>query len=235
MMYNNRKSTLMRKNILIQTMVYTEEQNTTQQLEKMGLCADDLRESVWEAYLETRNCTPNHPVPYEGMKMYSELVAALRNRLVLKGWEKEPGGCEKTINKDLKQAIIVSSGNSFTGIDSKTSSNKWPKGLSINGMVEINKQLELFNIENKPTQENIKTCKEDIKTWFLLYHRDKSEIRLELSCPYEIVERRTAEWIERIILSPISLDEKVADIFQHEEIEQPDIEVEVRRVRRCET
>jgi hypothetical protein len=67
----------------------------------------------------------------------------------------------------------------------------------------------------------------NFQTWILLYHFAKNEIRCELSLPSEIEGDGIIKgWKERIILTPISLDEPPIEI---QPTESQDIDIEIRR------
>lgn len=171
----------------------------------LELDAGVLMDSVLGGVREARNITPEHPVTARGFTQWSDTVAALRARLMARGWTKEdPQNSPRVISPGQAVSIMVIGGNAATGkslqIKPGTARRRGPMTTSA---VEVNVQqmLDLSGLEvASPSRTPL--------TWVLLYHVSYSErvVRAELSLPEGIEDDSISHWFSRIILPSQDLE-----------------------------
>lgn len=176
-------------------------------LSELGLDEDVLIKSALQGQAAWASWTPHHPPMYRGISAWAETVKALRDQLVLKGWQKsDPGNWSLVINPDETIALAVAAGNECTGDPLREPSTKSGKGPRTEEAIKINKlQLNLFPEMSVPDQAESAKAR---KTWWLLFSWDEEseELKCELSHPINIAEDgRIDGWAERIILSTTPL------------------------------
>jgi hypothetical protein len=183
-----------------------EPQDVAARLEDLGLEEGVLIEALQQANLYRVRLTTHHPRLYRYSVLTNETVAALRDLLVPKGWEKrDEGHYELVINPERTIAIAVASGDLGTGDRMRDSSNRSPKGPHTARAVETNRQGDLFS-ELLPVEP---IAGELVETWILLHRVQGNEIRIELSRPNNFDEAgKITSWSERIVLGVIPLDEE---------------------------
>ena len=164
-----------------------------------------LREVI-QVGLGARNDTTHaSAVIAAGVQQWLKTVEELRTRLADKQWlihnEKN---CPFISSPNRSISFVVMTGNSETGKQGfGDPTNQAEKGVVVEGFVQANNQLELFN------QDSFKLAKEkhaETQVWAFLYHYDKklSEVRFELSYPTGFDKKKITTWGERIILGNIS-------------------------------
>lgn len=207
-------------------LTYFEREDVQQRLAAMGLDEERLLHAARRWYLSWSSFTPNHPPVGIGISAWTEAVAALREQLLPIGWTRtDERNYALVLHPDSTIAINVAAGDPGTGRPEATPSNKAPKGVSTANAISVNQQQLELDLP-VPDVPHIRG-EEGPVTWFLLLHRAQSEIRCELSLPSAMSsDGRITRWQERIILSPIPLDEASIDIAVPQ---GPDIEIEVRR------
>lgn len=94
-------------------------------------------------------------------------------------------------------------GNSETGKQGfEDPTNQAEKGVVVEGFVQSNRQLELFN---QDALKLVKAKKKETQVWAFLYHYDKAlnEVRFELSYPTGFTKKKITAWGERLIFGSI--------------------------------
>ncbi len=155
--------------------------------------------------LDARNeTTLASAVTAAGVQQWLKTVEVLRTLLSEKQWRiHNQKNCPFISSPDRSVSIVVMTGNSETGkrgVEEPT--NQAEKGAVVEGFVQFNRQLELFNHQSfKLVKEN----QEETQVWALLYHYDKTlnEVRFELSYPTAFDKKRITMWGERLILGNI--------------------------------
>lgn len=139
-----------------------------------------------------------------GVQQWLKTVEVLRTLLSEKGWRiHNEKNCPFISSRNHSISIVVMTGNSETGkLGIEDPTNQAEKGIVVEGFVESNRQLELFN------QESFKLAKanqKETQVWAFLYHYDKTsnEVRFELSYPTGFDKKKITDWGERIILGSI--------------------------------
>lgn len=212
------------------TLVYHESLDIEQRLSALGLSEEPLRDVIRRGYLAFTNCTANHPRAIPGIWAWAETVRALREYVLPMGWRRcEDNNYSTVIAPSGRRAIAVATGDEGTGRIAATPSTKTPKGPSTIDAIECN-QLQFAFMEPETPRIADQAASEDEDervTWILLVHRTGGEVRCELSLPSSIDgEGRINGWRERIVLSPVPLDDDLVDV-KHPV--QPDIMVDVQR------
>ncbi|WP_081079128.1 hypothetical protein [Burkholderia territorii] len=207
------------------TIVFYEPADVDTRLASLELDRQVLIDAVLQALMYRARLTAHHPRLYRHSVLTNETVAALRDLLVPRGWEKQDeGNYELVVNPALGAAIAVASGDDATGLKDFTPSNKSEKGPRTVKAVDDNRTADLFPETLPPVQDEQRV----LDTWILLHHLDGDEIRLELSRPngYDSTQHFVTSWSERIVLGPIDLDgEPTVLPIPH----APDIDVVVSR------
>jgi hypothetical protein len=201
-------------------------EDVKQRLAALGLDEEQLLHAARRWHFSWANFTPNHPPVGVGISAWTEAVAALREQLLLVGWTRsDERNYALVIAPDRSIAIAVATGDAGTGRPEAIPSNKAPKGVSTADAISINQhQLELdLPVPDVPHLRG----EEGPLTWFLLLHRTPTQVRTELSLPSAMSpDGRITRWQERIILSPILLDEPAAVV---DAPQGPDLDIEVKR------
>ena len=200
------------------------------------LRADLLLEALRAGMVEKANCTDHHPATYPGSVMYGESTRMLRDLLTPLGWIKcSTKNFETSVSPDRKMAIVIVSGDEWTGTKSETHrpTTRHEKGLVTKRAVERNRQGvlpflpsdEAANAEvfgDDPDEEEVYQT-----TWFLLHCIVGDDLRAELSQPTEIDETgKIRQWSVRLVLDTIPLDSDAMSATDDEPIEPV---VEMRR------
>ncbi len=170
-----------------------------------------LREVSEHGYRRRIEATDMHCTTAAGSYHWHESIYALRSMLSERGWKKEDlRNCPFIVSPDRSIALCLMTGDSDTGWIQGNPSNQAQKGVVLENAIARNQeQLKLFDA-NYVSSELAKT-KEATQLWVLLYHvaigsNGKTEIRAELSLPFEFEKKRIIGWRERLILSPILPD-----------------------------
>lgn len=211
--------------------VYVNSWDVNKRLAELGLEESDLLQPAERGFSAWASCTDNHPPAIPGLLAWGETVCALRERLILLGWEPQnESNWPLVINKSRTIALSVATGNEDTGRKDKdplTASAKGPR--TVNAIAANQRQL-VFP-EMLPTVESLNTPGR--ATWLLLLYRDidAREMRCELSHPIRMdSEDRVDGWAERIILKPRPFD-GIGDALAggDNEPQSPEITVEIKR------
>lgn len=139
-----------------------------------------------------------------GLQQWLKTVEELRFQLSEKKWRiHNERNCPFISSPDHSISIVVMTGNSETGKQGfEDPTNQAEKGAVVEGFVQSNHQLDLFN------QDSFKLAKskqKETQVWAFLYHYDKTlnEVRFELSYPTGFGKKKITEWGERLILGSI--------------------------------
>jgi hypothetical protein len=202
---------------------------------ELDLLASELQQSAKAGYTAAANCTDHEPRIYKGMTPWAIGLAHLRDLTSVRGWRVDRAyGYETAAHPSNAHAIALSAGSPDTGRANATPRTRNPKGEITKQIVaRNNRQLSLgagnneFAGTGEPEIPDAKRV-----TWFLLhyYDLDKGEIRLELSCPWEMTGCQISEWRERLILEPVSFNGSVETPIEPEE----DIEIDIDISRRAD-
>ncbi|WNH50168.1 hypothetical protein PDM28_07735 [Stenotrophomonas aracearum] len=170
-----------------------------------------------------------HPKGFNGIRGWAEGSAAIRAVLIPKGWHPEdPQNQPRIVSKKLGVAFTVSSGSSFTGIETKTPQTRNDKGSQTSSSVRFNaKQTELFPVTGQVIP--LRPQHGDQSLWIFLYYvdRDNKELRYELSQPTAMSEvDKVSEWAVRYVFPPLKFD-AVWDSQDDDQDDIPDIDIEV--------
>ncbi|MCY1261616.1 hypothetical protein D9M68_109520 [compost metagenome] len=139
-----------------------------------------------------------------GVQQWLKTVEELRTQLSEREWRiHNEKNCPFISSPDHSVSIVVMTGNNETGkLGFEDPTNQAEKGVVVEGFVQSNRQLELFN------QDSFKLAKakqKETQVWAFLYHYDKAlnEVRFELSYPTGFGKKKIIEWGERLILGSI--------------------------------
>jgi hypothetical protein len=187
----------------MRTNVFSKPEASRDRLAELGLDSLIFAQAIQRGQAIAAGYTPNHPAICRGISQWGEIVAAIREQLVPRGWTRmDQDNLPLTVNPTRTIALSVSTGDENTGIADANPSTRSTKGPRTADAVIINAlQLNLFgNVPLKP--EELKESN-GVMTWILLFHRDVTaqETRFELSRPVKMDSDGHVEvWVERIIL-----------------------------------
>lgn len=158
-----------------------------------------LRESIQDGAGAYRAAaTPHHPAPYPGERMWGETCASLAAYTHGHGWDKESfDGVDLILNRVTGVAVIVTAGDSATGIESAVPNVRYKRAKVISGLVNGSYDT-LFDIGERP----------EWQVWFLLHNVTQARVvPAELSQPRGIgASGRVLGWNERLIVPDSSED-----------------------------
>jgi len=143
-----------------------------------------------------------------GVQQWLKTVEELRTLLGEKQWHiHNEKNCPFISSPDRSISIVVMTGNSETGKQGfEDPTNQAEKGVVVEGFVQSNRQLELFNQDAfKLAKEKAEAKQKETQVWAFLYHYDKTlkEARFELSYPTGFNKKKITAWGERLILGSI--------------------------------
>ena len=198
-------------------------QEAEEALADLGVTAAILREAVEAGESDRRSRGPNDPPIVSGVVAWGSGIASLRTSLSRRGWRPDSyKGLPLVVNEDREVGITFALGNAHTGISGPVGT-KHPKGAATADLVQVN-QLTMFDgdIANAPPS----------RTYFLLYHRTATEIRVELSLPRSFTWNRSSveitEWSQRIVLEPIQLVSESARRAEVERAAEAEVQISPR-------
>lgn len=190
-----------------------------------------LRECCEHGYRNRLEATELHPPTAAGTYQWHGTVYAAQSLLLERGWiSKNVRNLPLIVSPDKTIQIAIMTGSSDTGLEHGQPENRAKKGPVLEKAIKAitdNQQLELLGIECP----NERFSSKKLQLWILLYHFDQTsseenELRMELSSPSQFNGGKITDWDERIILSPIRLNNTL--ILQNEEVIEP-IDVPVER------
>lgn len=202
-------------------------------LNEIGLEQEALANVVRQGFYAFISCTENDAPLYPGLAAWNQMVRALREYLLPKGWiRSNEHSFPLVINPSGTLAIAVSSGDEQTGLGELSPTTKSSKGPRTIEVVAANQeQLNLFGHEPLPIHSetpDTNSC-DNRMTWYLLFHRAINEVRCELSLPLSMGnDGRIVDWQERIILGTIPTDPESLELPSPAPT-QPDIDVAIKR------
>lgn len=81
-----------------------------------GLTLDDLRQALMGGILARSTCTENDPPYFPGATFHGVTTRSFREQVLSRGWTKnDTRGYSRTISPDETVAIVVASGDEWTG------------------------------------------------------------------------------------------------------------------------
>lgn len=172
---------------------------------------DLLREVSEHGYRRRIEATDMHSTTAAGSFHWHESVFALRTMLSERGWKNEDvKNCPLIVSPDRAIALSLMTGDAETGWPQGNPSNQAQKGVVLETAVAKNQQqLKLFNAKSISTE--LSNRQEATQLWVVLYNvavgsSGNTEIRMEVSLPWEFENKRIVGWRERLILAPTAPD-----------------------------
>lgn len=174
--------------------------------------------------------TSYHPITSSGSLIWSEIVGVFRRTVIKTNatWRTEfKNGLSLLVNSDINSTIVISSGNSDTGLLENAPCTRNGKGTATFDFVGHN--YELWNITDE-------ACADTHRTYVLLYHIDKikDQIRYELSLPMQtkLTGKRGKiqiyKWEKRVIFEPIATHKREIDDNYQRRVLVPKLNAGVR-------
>lgn len=214
----------------MQTLLHADPDAVRAALARLDLEEEILLTAARASYLAKANATANHPPMHAPFVAWSEAVRALRDGLVIRGWQRNnEKNWPRTIHPSGTIALTVATGNEATGRAADSPTTKAAKGPSTVDALEVNRGLQFWLPGMEPAMTLNAGDEEESKTvtWLLLVHLAADEIRAELSLPLDVDrDGRVAVWRQRIMLRSIPLDSEPVEVSPPQ---LPDIDVTVRR------
>lgn len=177
-------------------------------LAELGLTVELLADAVRRGQAAADFCTESHPKTYPGSVAWGETVAGLRDGVALLGWAfDDEDNVPRAISTDGAVVITAVSGNAQTGLRVGAHAQaKRPRGAA--GIRIVRKHAQLSLLLDDPGsadgEEGVITPRGPM--WFLLYYRDATVVRSELSCAAGVTDGGSLlRWRERLILPEIDL------------------------------
>ncbi len=173
-------------------------------LARLGVTANDLRESLHAGYSYAAGCTGHDPRSLPGILAWGKGIGHLRDVMKTRGWTADStSNYETVVHPTNAHAIALASGTPETGRADGTPRTKTPKGPATSRVVKQNQQLSFAGAD--PAFGDALVDDKDRETWVLLhyYDREAEEIRCELSCPSEMTGKQVTGWRDRIMLDPM--------------------------------
>jgi hypothetical protein len=200
--------------------------NVQVRLAQLQLKAEILQQAILHGYTEAAMCTENDPKVLSSWIRYGKATGQLRDLLAPEKWIcQESNGYETTVRPDHQIAVVIASGNSWTGSakPGRHPSTRNPKGPMTEEAILTNtghRTIEM-QLDSMPARAHLNT-----KTYVLLHYYDRQtrEILTELSLPTGMNKGQIDVWGERLILPRIPFDTRGVD--SHEPLDGPPDEYE---------
>lgn len=175
-------------------------------LRDLDLISEDLLHAVRVGTAARRTATRHHPRAFGGWLEYSERTAGLRDGLSRTAWTPEElDGVCLTVHPQRKLAIMSALGTAGTGTGDPVTTRR-KRGETTERIVRVNAQLELdlHLVEPKAVMRT-----GAMPTYVLLVYTDAEsrEVRSELSLAKEIGDGFIEEWLDRIPLPVVRLND----------------------------
>lgn len=176
-------------------------------LERMNISLPDLQNSLERGEIAAGNTDDNHPVTAAGYYRWSETNASIRRSHTNSGqWSRRnPSGRPLIESKEANYALIACGGDAATGTQAmpNVARKKGPAMEAAHRGPVTQMQLNLFVELPEASEQNDGIPDEDqppAGEWLLLYHRDKEEMRAEVSLPAGFNDGFVTGWVVRVIL-----------------------------------
>jgi hypothetical protein len=169
---------------------------------------------------------PVYPATYRGVAMWAETLAALRRQALKLRDDWEIGATENyaTVYSTKRSiAIAVVAGDAGVGNETRDPRLTRKKGIKTTERVyrnarQVYVQDALFSVPEVDVPPD-----EACRTWFLIIHPTKKEVRIELSCPLFIDDDGIVSgWLERILLPPVAVSGAIAPIAPDDDPDDDD-------------
>jgi hypothetical protein len=187
-----------------QSVIRRRETEVIDSLAALGLRLEILRDAILAGETARDACTANDPINAPGFDAWAKAVRMLREQLIASGWTRaEEDGLPLIVSPSGSLAVAVATGDDGTGKPDHAPKTKYARGPATIAIVERNRTQADFWESDK---EEVVVPSPTRQTWFLLRQRVNDTVFSELSLPAAIgTDGRVEEWIERIILPPVSL------------------------------
>ncbi len=193
-----------------------------QKLKQLGLDVQDIHEVLLYGAAEANTYTENDAKGAGEHARWSRHVRRASELYVPRGWQRiDPDSQPTLVHPSHKWCLVISSGNSATGMAYAKPTTKNPKGRSIRRAVEGNAELALYRPEDiEPALAGLR------ETWMLMTHVNiEDEIQSEVSLPKEMEGEYISDWTDRILLPAID----PAGVFGGGEEEPPSYDFSIVR------
>ncbi|XCB29584.1 hypothetical protein RQN30_10330 [Arcanobacterium hippocoleae] len=188
--------------------IYQNHEEAAKALDNLGIDLQVLVEAIQVAESRSQEITSFYPKTAAGLERWITTVGVTRTGLAnmdTESWESEDPTL-KPLMRNKERGIILSfaAGTADTGRTDGFPQVKRKQGKVAHALhSQPNEQPAIDGID-----ELIRVLGNDSenpahdKVWVLLYHRDESEIRAEVSLPVGISDGEFSGWKQRIILDP---------------------------------
>lgn len=176
-------------------------------LAELGLEEGTLSGAVLYGHQQASMLTRHDPALYRGLTPWAKTLRSLREQLAPGpyNWKSvNTHNYETVVNTLGTVAIAVATGDAATGLEDGNPSTTSAKGPETEKAVSGNQLSFVYYAATSDEAPDIRA-----QTWLLLQHHDREakEIRIELSLPNRLdPQGYPADWLERVILQPISLE-----------------------------
>lgn len=187
-------------------------------LRLLGLTVEMLQRSIEVGDSKRRLVSqPVYPSTYPGVAMWAETLAAFRRQCLKLQDDWGIGATDNyaTVYSTKRSiAIAVVAGDAAVGKETLRDPRLTrKKGKKTTQRVQRNAQQIYIQGELFPASEPDLPPDEACRTWFLIIHPTKKEVRVELSCPLSMSEDGIVSgWQERILLPSVPISGAVAPI-----------------------
>lgn len=210
-----------------QTQIYSQDYEAGVRLEALGVTAGDLIEVVKRSVAARASAVSTFPANAAGQLSYIFGTAAIRDVLLLKGWQIDrTGNIEATYNPAIGIKIV------FQNADSACEDRRDPKAISEKGPAASKAvdsgQMYLFpEIEAAHAESQ---ARENASLWYFFVHINGDDVRAELSFPKSIEDRQFKGFNERVyVIKPGEWMSIAPESVEDAEPIAQDFDIEVTR------
>lgn len=197
------------------TPIIVDAADATGYLERMNISLLDLTKALDFGETAAGNTDDNHPVTAAGFYRWSETNASIRRAHTSGGqWSRQnPSGRPLIKNKEANYRLTACGGDAATGTEAmpNVARRKGPAMEAAHRGQAPHMQLSLFLglpevggwVAGTPEADQPPEGE-----WLLLYHRDRGEIRAEVSLPTGFKDGFVTDWAVRVILPSTDMTER---------------------------
>lgn len=186
---------------MLNTSIVAEPLEVESRLLALGLKQNTLVEALRAGHTAKFNCSALDPKITPGTDGWSRTVRALRRFQIPEGWiADEDSNYSPTVCEERKIRVVVATGDYRTGAVGPAPRLTSDKGLMTKLAVR-KKSPQIDYLEHlKPRIRQIAHEASTYETWWFLILLEEAYARAELALPRKLVDLRTFDFAERIIL-----------------------------------
>ena len=173
-------------------------------LSRMDISIAQVRDAIEAGEIAAGNVTKHHPVTAAGMSRWMHVVGGLRSRLSRGQWrDANPRNRPTSNHVKLPYTLSTVGANDATGLADHPSGPLAARRKGIGTAEAVTGTIPLITVAKLRKEQVRSSIGEEAPpagNWFLLYHRDEDQVRMEVSLPSGFEDGQFTGWRVRVIL-----------------------------------